>query len=183
MLRQRSRRQCGRECHTTANKLSLQAASSSEEVSGNRPRFAAQQPCGRFLASTIEDTQCECRPIFLGQALHFLIKHRLQFAQRRVGDFDIFWTSSLMFMFVSSRHVTFRALGHAEGRPVQPTRQRIGLADARRLPRQDEERHLENVLCVVLVPQSTVAYAPDQPGVPPQQSLECRVVTVSDEAL
>jgi hypothetical protein len=51
------------------------------------------------------------------------------------------------------------------------------------LPRQDEERYLENVLCVVLVPKCTAAHAPDQSGVAPQQSLECLVVTISDEAL
>src|SRR5262249_19071321 len=72
-----------------------------------------------------------------------------------------------------------RPVGHA----VKPVGDPLPRPNRRRLADQDEERRLEGVLGVVVIPEDAPAHAPDHRAVPPHQRFEGRPRAAADEAL
>jgi hypothetical protein len=67
--------------------------------------------------------------------------------------------------------------------PVEPVGDQFALGDGSALPGQHEERRLEGVLDVMMVPEETSADAPDHRAVTSKEGLECSLVSMDCESI
>ena len=137
-------------------------------------------PVGLPLQLAEDDGQA----VLLGQAGHLPIQPREQFVRVLVRDrFGFGHLPGRAFPDPPLRPGRPRFHGRLECHPVEPVAELLPRHDRSRLPGEDQERRLEGVFGVVVIPEDAAADAPDERPVSLDDRLEGRGVTPFHEPI
>jgi len=154
----------------------IDAAAEGVLAPAEMPRRLVLRPC-------LQVTQHQRSAIFLRQAPQFFIQHQTQLTpgdvvQRIAGRLR----NHAAFVSGAAPRLSSQALSAVVGNAVQPTAQRLALANRTCLASQDEERGLEGVLSVLSMVQDAAAHAQHHRTMTLHQRGECRFRSLVQEA-
>ena len=141
------------------------------------PQRPAERPRRLGLGLSLQVAEDDRLPIFFGKPIDLLVElgvvHDFRPGSRGVAFMRHFG----LFAFGGSApgRLAIGAARHADGDPVQPGAERLGVSNGSGLPRQDEENGLGRILRVVRTAEHVETYAVNDRAVPFDESGESRL--------